>query len=74
MRYVNKIVRWLTGLAIFLTGSVLDSTCHLRAPGLHIDLEDDDEMYVNFPGGYVNFGPGGPYIDVPPFELEIEDD
>ena len=74
MKSGSKIMRLSAWLIVLLMGSVWGGTCQLRAPGLQVDFEDDDEMYVSFPGGYIDFGPDGPFIDVPPFELQVEDD
>ncbi|MHC4441253.1 MAG: hypothetical protein ACYTF1_00420 [Planctomycetota bacterium] len=73
MKFGSRTMRWLAWLAIFLMGSVWGSTCQFRTPGLALDIEDDDELYIDFPGGYIDFGPGNLFVDVPPFQLEIDD-
>lgn len=72
MRTANKIMRLFAWLAVFLMGTAWEGTCQLRAPGLDVNLENDDELYVTFPGGQINLAPGGSLINVPPFDLQID--
>lgn len=57
----------LTGL---LLGGLTATTCTVRIPGVHVDI-DDHSVFVKAPGVKVDVQPNNIHVDVPFFDVKV---
>ena len=61
---------WLAALAVLLAGSMLQTSCRVRVPGVAVDV-DGESVLVDVPGVSVDVQPGRVQVDVPFFSVDV---
>ncbi len=61
---------WLVALGVLLAGTVLQTSCQIRVPGVAVDV-DGESVLVDVPGVSVDVQPGWVQVDVPFFSVDV---
>jgi len=62
----------LVTLAVLLAGTVSQTSCQVRVPGVSVDV-DGDSVMVDIPGVSVDVQPGWVQVDVPFVNIDVRE-